>query len=134
MFTLLKLACLATYALALASLAGLLPAGAFAYVRMIAAILLVLHTLELVFLFRHVRLYRGPLAISVILTLLFGLLHWKPLVDAKARGDAIPFRKRRVFLTRFTQFTLFWGRNVGGLVNGAGGWWRGGVLLAICVG
>ena len=49
---------------------------------------LVLHTLELVFLFRHVRLYRGPLAISVILTLLFGLLHWKPLVDAKARGDA----------------------------------------------
>ena len=88
MFTLLKLACLATYALALASLAGLLPAGAFAYVRMIAAILLVLHTLELVFLFRHVRLYRGPLAISVILTLLFGLLHWKPLVDAKARGDA----------------------------------------------
>ena len=45
MFTLLKLACLATYALALASLAGLLPAGAFAYVRMIAAILLVLHTL-----------------------------------------------------------------------------------------
>lgn len=88
MFTLLKLACLATYALALASLAGLLPAGAFAYVRMIAAILLVLHTLELVFLFRHVRLYRGPLAISMILTLLFGLLHWKPLVDAKARDDA----------------------------------------------
>ncbi len=88
MFTLLKLACLATYALALASLAALLPAGAFAYVRMIAAILLVLHTLELVFLFRHVRLYRGPLAISMILTLLFGLLHWKPLVDAKARDDA----------------------------------------------
>ena len=88
MFTLLKLACLATYALALASLAGMLPAGAFAYVRMIAAILLVLHTLELVFLFRHVRLYRGPLAISMILTLLFGLLHWKPLVDAKARDDA----------------------------------------------
>ncbi|MBK8766655.1 MAG: hypothetical protein KA778_19105 [Burkholderiaceae bacterium] len=88
MFTLLKLACLATYALALASLAGLLPAGAFAYVRMIAAILLVLHTLELVFLFRHVRLYRGPLAISMILTLLFGLLHWKPLLDAKARDDA----------------------------------------------
>ena len=88
MFTLLKLACLATYALALASLAGLLPAGAFAYVRVIAAILLVLHTLELVFLFRHVRLYRGPLAISMILTLLFGLLHWKPLLDAKARDDA----------------------------------------------
>jgi hypothetical protein len=32
-----------------------------------------------------VRLYRGPLAISVALTLLFGLLHWKPLADEKAR-------------------------------------------------
>ncbi len=88
MFTILKLACLAAYALALASLAGLLPGGAFAHVRTIAAILLALHTLELIFLFRHVRLYRGPLAVSVLLTLLFGLLHWKPLVDAKARGDA----------------------------------------------
>lgn len=88
MFTLLKLACLATYAMALASLAGLLPAGMFDHVRTIALILLVLHTLELVFLFRHVRLYRGPLAVSVLLTLLFGLLHWMPLLDAKARGDA----------------------------------------------
>ncbi|HPU50769.1 MAG TPA: hypothetical protein PK359_04355 [Burkholderiaceae bacterium] len=88
MYTLLKIACLATYALALASLAGLLPAGAFVHVRTIAAILLVLHTLEVVFMFRHVRLYRGPLAISVLLTLLFGLLHWKPLLDAKVRANA----------------------------------------------
>ena len=88
LFTILKLACLATYALALASLAGLLPAGAFVHVRQIAAILLGLHALELVFLFRHVRLYRGPLAASVALTLLFGLLHWKPLVDAAKGRDA----------------------------------------------
>jgi hypothetical protein len=84
MFTLLKLACLATYALALASLAGLLPAGAFAYA----------HSRHLAGAARanwssvSPRRQTGPLAISMILTLLFGLLHWKPLLDAKARDDA----------------------------------------------
>jgi hypothetical protein len=42
--------------------------------------------MELLFMFRHVRLYKGPLAVSVVLTLLFGLLHWKPLADAQARS------------------------------------------------
>jgi hypothetical protein len=34
-----------------------------------------------------VRLYKGPLAVSIILTLLFGFLHWKPLADARARAE-----------------------------------------------
>ncbi len=82
----LKIACLITYAAALASLAGLVPADRFVHVRTIAAILLAVHALELVFVFKHVRLYRGPLAVSIGLTLLFGLMHWKPLADAKARA------------------------------------------------
>jgi len=47
-----------------------------------ALILLAVHVAELLFAFKHVRLYPGPLAVSVLLTLLFGLLHWKPLANA----------------------------------------------------
>lgn len=86
MILLLKAACLATYALALASLAGLLPDGLFTHVRTLSLILLGLHAFELVFMFRHVRLYKGSLGVSIVLTLLFGLLHWKPLADAQARA------------------------------------------------
>lgn len=88
MLFVLKAGCLATYALALAGLAGLLPSGLAATMQTLAAALLVIHALELVFVFRHVRLYRGSLAVSVLLTMLFGLLHWKPLVDARARAQA----------------------------------------------
>jgi len=49
-----------------------------------AMLLLGIHALEVLFAFKHVRLYKGPLAVSVVLTLLFGLLHWKPLVQASA--------------------------------------------------
>lgn len=83
----LRAACIAVYVLALVSLAGLLPAVIPSRVQIVAAGLLTIHALELAFVFRHVRLYRGPLAVSVLLTLLFGLLHWKPLVD-EARADA----------------------------------------------
>lgn len=85
---LLRLGCLSAYVLAGASLAGWLPPGWFGRVQWVALVLLSLHVLELVFMFRHVRLYRGPLALSVLLTLLFGLLHWKPLADAQAQAGA----------------------------------------------
>lgn len=81
-----KLLCLAVYAGALAKLAGLLPAEAFNRLPMVAGALLLIHALEVLLVFKHVRLYRGPLLASVGLTLLFGLLHWKPLADAQARG------------------------------------------------
>lgn len=84
----LKALCLLVYALAAAGLAGLLPPGRFSHAPLVAAVLLGLHALELVFMMKHVRLYRGPLAVSIVLTLLFGLLHWKPLADAKAREVA----------------------------------------------
>jgi hypothetical protein len=44
-----------------------------------ALILLAAHTLELLFAYKSVQRYRGPLVDSIALTLLFGLLHWKPL-------------------------------------------------------
>jgi fatty acid desaturase len=85
LIVILKAGCVAIFALALAGLAGLLPVGLSGTMQNIAVWVLVVHVLELVIMFKHVRLYRGPLAISVALTLLFGLLHWKPLADEKAR-------------------------------------------------
>ena len=86
MNTFFRIAIVATYVLAGASLLLTLPFDAVTKLRRISLILLVVHALEVVFVYRHVRLYRGPLAISILLTLLFGLLHWKPLADARARG------------------------------------------------
>jgi hypothetical protein len=51
-------------------------------------VLLLVHAVELVVMFKHVRLYRGSLAVSVLLTLLFGLLHWRPLAKAAAQAAA----------------------------------------------
>lgn len=84
MFLVLKAVCLAIYALAIAGLAGLLPDGFAHTMRNIAAVMLIVHALELLLMFKHVRLYHGLLATSVLLTLLFGLLHWKPLADQQA--------------------------------------------------
>ena len=86
MYALLKAACLAVYALALAGLAGLLPPDLARTMQNIALALLVIHALEAVVMFKQVRLYRGPLAVSLMLTLLFGLLHWKPLADEQKRS------------------------------------------------
>lgn len=89
--SMLKAGCLAIYGLALAGLAGLLPHGLSWAMKMVAVAFLGIHALELVFVFAKVRLYRGSLAASVLLTLLFGLLHWIPLANGQARtkqGDA----------------------------------------------
>ncbi len=87
MNALLKAACLAVYGLALAGIAGLLPTGLAGTMQNIALALLVIHALEIVVMFKQVRLYRGPLAVSMLLTLLFGLLHWKPLADEQKRAE-----------------------------------------------
>jgi hypothetical protein len=79
----LKLGVIAIYVAALAGAAGLLPAGIAATAQALAVGIVLLHGLELLFAFQHVRRYRGPLAVSVLLTLLFGVLHWKPLAVAR---------------------------------------------------
>jgi len=84
MLVILKAACLAIYGLALASLAGRLTGGPAHAMEIIAAVFLLTHALEVVFLQSKVRLYRGSLALSMLLTLLFGMLHWMPLARAQA--------------------------------------------------
>ena len=86
MFMILKLALLGLYAAALAGLAGLLPAGAADKLQNISLLLLAIHAVELLVMFKHVKRYRGPLAMSMLLTLLFGLLHWQPLAK-QAKAD-----------------------------------------------
>lgn len=85
---LLRALCLLAYAMALGKLAGLVPAGSFDRAPTVALVLFALHVGELLLVFKHVRLYKGPLAVSIVLTLLFGLLHWKPLVDEKANSQS----------------------------------------------
>lgn len=77
-----KAGCLAIYALALAGLAGLMPGGLAWTIQVIAAAFLAAHVVELAFAFKHVRRYQGALAVSMLLTVLFGLLHWWPLKKA----------------------------------------------------
>jgi uncharacterized protein YhhL (DUF1145 family) len=75
----LRLVLLALYAAALAGFAGLLPLGAADKLQSIALVLLAIHVVELLVMFKHVKRYPGALPISILLTLLFGLLHWRPL-------------------------------------------------------
>ena len=84
----LKVGAILTYVAALAGAAGLLPASIARPVQVIAVGIVLLHALELLFAFKHIRRYRGPLAVSVLLTLLFGVLHWKPLADLETKGRA----------------------------------------------
>ncbi len=86
MFFVLKAVCLGIYALAMAGLAGLLPSGFAGSMQTIALVMLAVHAVELAVMFKHVKRYPGPLAISILLTMLFGLLHWKPLADAAKEG------------------------------------------------
>ncbi len=86
MFFVLKAVCLGIYALAMAGLAGLLPSGLAGSMQTIALVMLAVHVVELAVMFKHVKRYPGPLAISIVLAMLFGLLHWKPLADAAKKG------------------------------------------------
>ena len=74
-----KAIALVIYVLAAVGSFIMLPAGITAALQMIALVLLALHALEVVFMFKAVRKYPGPLVDSIALTLLFGFLHWIPL-------------------------------------------------------
>jgi uncharacterized protein YhhL (DUF1145 family) len=75
----LKAVCLAIYLLAIVGAFGVLPAGITSILQKAAVILLAAHVFELLFAYKSVQRYPGPLVDSIALTLLFGLLHWKPL-------------------------------------------------------
>ena len=55
------------------------------WMRLAIGVLFVAHVVELVVFRSQIALYKGPLVVSMLLTLLFGFLHWKPLADAQAR-------------------------------------------------
>ena len=78
MIPILKAACLLIYALGLAAASGLLPES-LSFMAPLTAVLLAGHLLETVIMFRYIKRYLGPLAISIVLSLLYGLLHWVPL-------------------------------------------------------
>lgn len=87
MLPLLKVIALAIYALAIAALVGLLSGWASTALPAIAALFLVAHALELAIFWRYICLYPGALAYSVLLTMLFGVLHWKPLANAQQKNS-----------------------------------------------
>jgi uncharacterized protein YhhL (DUF1145 family) len=75
----LKLACLALYASALAGTTDMLPTNLAGPLEAFALVVVVVHALEMVLAFRSIRRYPHGLALSLLLTLLFGALHWLPL-------------------------------------------------------
>jgi uncharacterized protein YhhL (DUF1145 family) len=74
---------LALYALAIAAVFMPLPWGAGPVLQNIAKITIAIHVIELLIWFKHVKAYDGPLSNSIMLTLLFGLLHWLPIANRK---------------------------------------------------
>ena len=52
----------------------------------LALALILVHVLEAVVAFRYIKTYEGPLYVSLLLALLFGLLHWLPLARRAKRA------------------------------------------------
>jgi len=83
---LLKGTCVLIYALAIAAFFVEFPGNTGTTIQYAALILLGAHVLEVLAAFKSVRLYKGPLLVSVCLTVLFGFLHWLPLAREEARA------------------------------------------------
>lgn len=88
---------IALYLLAIAGRWVELPWHSGAVLQRVAAIVLIVHAVELLWAWRHVKRYAGPLTVSVVLTLLFGLFHWRPLaLAARAFERSAPVNTPRV--------------------------------------
>ena len=79
-----RIALLLTYAGALVALWAPLPWDAGPWLQRISLIVLAIHVLETAVAWRLLARYRGGMAASVLLSLLFGLLHWTPLLRLPA--------------------------------------------------
>ena len=84
----LKASLLVVYALGIASHIVALPGQAGPIVHTASLALLLIHALECLLAYRYIKLYEGALAVSLVLSMLFGLLHWMPLAR-KAREAAL---------------------------------------------
>ena len=81
----LKTACLLIYGFALAGLTGLHVSDLTSTAQMVAAAFIGIHVLELLFVFKALQRLPTSLNVNILLTLLFGVVHWKPLMDAQKR-------------------------------------------------
>ena len=84
-----RIGVLAFYAAAAVSLLTTFPPFGAAVLQYGTLALLVAHTAEVLLCWRWVRAYPGPLVLSILLTLLFGFVHWMPYKRAaEAAGSA----------------------------------------------
>ena len=80
MMSLLRFFCLLLYGMALAGWIGMWTGPAAVVTQIVALLIVGIHVVEVLVAFRLVRRYSGGLATSIVLTLLFGLLHLRPLI------------------------------------------------------
>ncbi len=81
MFMFLKALCLAVFGVAILANFIAMPAWLASTAQTLAVILFLIHLIEVFFFWRYVKMWKGPLIGSIALTLLFGILHWKPMQD-----------------------------------------------------
>ena len=81
--------CLVLYGLGLAAQLGLWSGEGAVLCWRASLAMLAVHVLELVWARRWLALHPGPRWVSVLLTVLFGVLHWWPL---KVRAAQVPDR------------------------------------------
>jgi hypothetical protein len=74
-----KFACIVAYALGVAGVVGLIHGPLASAGEILSIVLLGVHALELLFAFKFLHRYQGSMGTSVLLALLFGVLHWAPL-------------------------------------------------------
>jgi uncharacterized protein YhhL (DUF1145 family) len=73
-----KIVCLVFYAAALVSLFTDWPPRLENVLYIGTLVMFLVHGVEVLIGFKWIRLYEGPLAVSILLTLLFGFAHWLP--------------------------------------------------------
>ena len=80
-----KFACIVAYVLGIAGVVGLVHGPLASAGEILSIVLLGVHALELLFAFKFLHRHKGSMGASVLLALLFGVLHWAPLArQAKA--------------------------------------------------
>ena len=81
-----RIACLAVYALGIAAFAHLIHGSLAPIAAIITIALLGVHALELLYAFRFLHRYKGSMAASIVLAMLFGVLHWAALARQPAKA------------------------------------------------
>jgi hypothetical protein len=81
-----RIACLGAYALGIAAFSGLIHGPLAGAAAIVTLVLIGLHALELLFAYKFLHRYKGSMGTSVVLALLFGVLHWAPLARQQPKA------------------------------------------------